>query len=130
MNFEKLLKVLLYLVGLHSFLVGIGLIVLPVSSMSQFGFEVMGGKFFSAQGGVFHLVMSLAYVWAAMNVQKYQILILFSIAAKFIATVFLFSYFFLMEYIWMVLLSGIGDFLMGILMLFLYAKANKSWQVE
>jgi len=98
--------------------------------MPHFGFENIAGKFFPTQGGVFHLVMSIAYVWAAMDVEKYQILILFSIAAKFIATVFLLSYFFFMENIWMILLSGIGDFLMGILILFLYVKAKKNWQVE
>jgi len=111
------LALILWLVALHSACVGVGLLVLPGAAFEQFGYSPLSERFFAAQGGVFHLIMSAIYALAGARVDRYEILILVSIGAKCAATVFLFAYFFFFSAIWMVLLSGIGDALMGVLIL-------------
>jgi len=121
-NNLKLLRIFLSLVALHTFCVGVGLIVIPLEYYDLFGFEGYQGLFFKVQAGVFHLVMCGAYIPAAIDPAGNRILIRFSIFAKFTATVFLFSYAFLFEMIWMVLVSGIADFLMGLILVWFYRK--------
>lgn len=118
-NNSNLLQALLFLIALHSFIAGLLLIVLSPEQLSFFGFEVQE-KFFSTQGGVFHIVMSVAYVMGAMKPRESEQIITFAIIAKFIATFFLISYFLFKNSIWIVLLSGIGDFLMGVILLIVF----------
>ena len=126
MKTRTLLTVLLYLISLHSFCVGLALIILPLSTLEFFGYEGYAGNFFKAQGGVFHIVMSIIYLVAARDVDKNRILIYLTLTAKFIATVFLLGYYMIFEQIWMVLVSGIGDFLMGICVLMLWRAYRKN----
>ena len=84
-----------------------------------FGFRLVE-KFFAVQGGVFHIVVSLAYIMAAMDLQNAKKLIILSCTAKFMATIFLISWFIFGSHIFMVIFSGIADFLMGIAILSLY----------
>ncbi|MCD4664596.1 MAG: hypothetical protein K8R68_04930 [Bacteroidales bacterium] len=123
-NAAILLRFFLWLIAIHSFLVGMLLIILPANSLAFFGFEIIE-KFFSTQGGVFHIVMSIAYVIAAINLSKSDLLIYFSIAAKFTATFFLFSYFIFKNQIWMVFFSGLGDFIMAVILLALFVNYKK-----
>ena len=123
---RKVLSAVLWLIALHSFFAGLGIIFLPLSVFKYLGFNISAVDFFRYQGGVFHIVMSIAYVWAAVDVEKNSNLILFSITAKFIATVFLFFYYALIAGIWIVLFSGITDFLMGIVLLTLLMKTKNS----
>lgn len=119
------LKLFLWLIAIHSFLVGVLLIVLPADMLAFFGFGIIE-KFFSTQGGVFHIVMSVAYILAATNLGKSDLIIYFSISAKFIATAFLFSYFVFKNQIWTVLFSGLGDCIMAILLLVLFINFKKN----
>jgi hypothetical protein len=121
----KILSVLLWLVALHSLIVGIGLIILPSSVFELLGFELTFDRFFSTQGGVFHIAMSVGYAIAAHNKIKFRQIILFSIIVKFIATVFLITYFLFITSQWLVILSGISDFLMGASILYLYRTLVK-----
>lgn len=121
----SLLQILLWLIALHSFIAGILLIIMNPEQLSFFGFKVHE-KFFSTQGGVFHIVMSVAYFMGAIAPRKSYQIITFAIIAKFIATVFLLGYFFLKNPIWIVLLSGIVDFLMGIVLLNVYLRYKKT----
>lgn len=125
------LRILLWIIAFHSFIAGILLILLSPEQLSYFGFDI-SEKFFSTQGGVFHIVMSVAYVMAAESIGKSNHLITFAIIAKFIATIFLLGYFFFKNHIWMVLISGIGDFLMGfiLLLVFLLYKKHQHAQKE
>lgn len=125
-NSTKLLSIFLWLVALHSFAVGVGLIVLPLSLLKFFGYGVCAERFFPSQGGVFHIAMAVGYAMAAYNLKRYECLIIFSIVVKFMATVFLFTYFILVSSIWLVLLSGISDFLMGLIILILYRFAKSA----
>ena len=122
---RTLLSILLYLIALHSFCVGLALIILPLSVLEHFGYVGYAGGFFKAQGGIFHIVMSIVYFIAARDIDKYRILIYLTLTAKFIATVFLLGYYLIFEQIWMVLVSGIGDFFMGLCVLLLWKVYQK-----
>jgi hypothetical protein len=106
--------------------VGLALIILPLSILENFGYEGYTGDFFKVQGGIFHVVMSIIYFIAARDIDKFRILIYLTLTAKFIATVFLFGYYFIFEQIWMVLISGIADFLMGLCVLLLWRMHQKN----
>jgi len=123
---DKILSVFLWLVAVHSFLVGIGLIVLPSSAFEFLGFNPTFERFFSTQGGVFHIAMSVGYAMAGYDKIKYKQLIVFSIIVKIIATVFLISYFLIISSQWLILMSGISDFLMGAIILYLYLVLNRN----
>ena len=113
----KLLKIFLILVTLHSFCVGLGLILIPLDYFELFGFYEYSGNFFKIQAGVFHIVMCGAYALAANDPVGNRIMIRFSIFAKMIATVFLISYAVFIDMAWMVLASGVFDFVMGLLLI-------------
>ena len=117
--YKKLLQWILWLIALHSIGFGISLIVLPISVIELFGFQ-LEEKFFAVQGGVFHIVVSLAYIMAALDPDRAEKLIILSCTAKFMATLFLLAYFFFVSHIFMVIFSGIADFLMGIAILIIY----------
>lgn len=121
----KILSVLLWLVALHSFLVGIGLIMLPASFFEFLGFKSTFDRFFSTQGGVFHIAMSVGYALAGYDKVKYKQLIVFSFIVKFIATLFLFTYFIIISSQFLIISSGITDLLMGVSILYLYRTLVK-----
>lgn len=122
---RKCLIIILWLVSIHSFFVGLGLIFMPASLMPFFGFEVSVENFFPVQGGVFHLVMATAYALAAIGMDRFGGLILITIVAKFMATVFLLIYYFAVDKVWTVLLSAVGDILMGMVILLVYLYYSK-----
>ncbi len=127
-NPRKRLSLLLILIAIHSFCVGVGLIIRPAELMQLFGFGICYERFFPTQGGVFHVVMAVGYLMAAYNVDQYHCLVIFSIIVKIMATVFLFTYFIAVEQIWLVLASGFSDGVMGIAIyvaLLLYLKSQK-----
>ena len=119
------IKIFLWLIALHSFFVGIGLILFPPSYLEFFGFINYQYSFFQAQGGVFHLVMSVAYLMAIKFVYKSPGLILFSITAKFMATVFLLTYYLFFENSWMIIISAFGDASMALILYVLYNRFRK-----
>lgn len=124
-KWEILLKWVLWLVAMHSIGFGISLIVLPVSVIEFFGFQ-LAEKFFAVQGGVFHIVVSLAYLMAALDLSRASKLIILSCTAKFMATIFLLSYYIFEKHIFMIVFSGIADFFMGLAILVLYLTYLKT----
>ena len=127
MKSDKILSLFLWLVAIHSFLVGIGLIFLPSSAFEFLGFNPTFDRFFSTQGGVFHIAMAVCYAMAAVDLIKYKQLIIFSIIVKFIATVFLLSYYLIINSQSLIILSAVSDFLMGIVLLYFFLLLNKDF---
>lgn len=123
-DYKKYLAYFLYLTGIHSIAVGIGLIFLPPSFLELFGFIDYKESFFQAQGGVFHIAMSVAYIMAGRDVLKSIKLIQFIIVVKFLAFIFLIIYYFFVMSAWLILASGIGDGLMGLIVLILYQRSE------
>jgi hypothetical protein len=112
---QQRLSMILWLVAAHSFCVGVGLIFLPDVLLSSFGFSPGGERFFRAQAGIFHFVMVVVYVTAAMRFVSSPDSAYLAIAAKFIAMVFLISYYLFVVPLWLVLLSGVVDGAFGAL---------------
>ncbi|MBI9037088.1 MAG: hypothetical protein JEY97_03070 [Bacteroidales bacterium] len=120
----RYLTVFLWLISIHSICVGIALITFPAHLISEFGIEICN-KFFPTQSGVLHIIMGVIYYLAIKNLGKNDLLIVFSIFVKFIATIFLAAYYIFMDQALVILLSWIGDFLMGILLLLLFRAYKK-----
>ena len=125
-DYPRLLGIFLILVAIHSIVVGICLIASPVSFIEYLGFP-MKEKFYAVQGGVFHLVVSVAYLMAARDIKHEKSLVVFSFCAKFIAVIFLFIYYFAVNPIPLVLISGIGDLIMGAVIYWLF---RLTWRNE
>ena len=121
----RFLILFLWLVALHSFIVGLFLILFPPGLLNRFGFAVTE-KFFPTQAGVFHLVMAAIYVFAIRRIKVCVDLVQLSILIKFLAAIFLFSYYFFISGIGMVILSGAGDLLMGVVLLILFTRSGLS----
>jgi len=112
---DKLLRIVLWMVALHSFSMGLTLIAQPTFLMKMAGFGQTCDRFFPTQGGIFHMLMAVAYLMGAVNIEKYYYIIIFSIIVKATATFFLMLYCFAVDFKWIILLSGIGDFIMGLM---------------
>ena len=123
---KKRLSTFLWLVAIHSFFVGLGLIIQIPSVMKYMGFSTCEEHFFPAQGGVFHIVMAVGYALAANNLDRNKCLVIFSIFVKSAATVFLLTYYFVFEQIWSVFVSAIGDGIMMIVILLLWISYSKT----
>lgn len=110
---DKFLSMVLWLVTIHSIAIGLALITQPAFLLEWSGFRSDNEPFFPAQGGVFHLLMAVAYSLGARDSKKYYFLIVFSVIVKTAATLFLFVYCFFIEFKWAILIFGIADGVMG-----------------
>ncbi|MEN8211441.1 MAG: hypothetical protein ABFR31_06960 [Thermodesulfobacteriota bacterium] len=119
------LPFLLTLVSIHSFLVGVGLILFPGELMEFIGFQLVHEKFFQAQAGIFHIILSIGYILPVINYNNFKDLVIFSIIVKIIAALFLFIYFLFFDSIVCVLLSGLGDCTMAVLLFYVYHNRQK-----
>jgi len=111
---EKRLSSFLWLVAAHSFVVGILLVIHPAPLIKLMGFRDIHEPFFPCQGGVFHVIMSIAYIYGAIDTRKNKNMIIYAVIVKMAAAGFLFSYYYFMERLMIILLSGLVDFLMGV----------------
>ncbi|HNS73647.1 MAG TPA: hypothetical protein PKI81_09595 [bacterium] len=125
LDYDRALIIFLWLIAIHSFLVGLGLIFMPYSLLEQLGYASCSERFFRAQGGVFHIVMAIGYAMAAVRARQFECLIIFSIVVKFAATIFLFAYASLVKNLAVILLSGVIDFLMGVVLYYLFRTAKR-----
>ena len=124
-NASKRFTLLFWLIALHSFLVGWLLILHPARLIHMFGFHPIDNDFFPVQGGVFHVLMSLFYLAVARRWEGYRSLVNLSIIIKASALFFLLSYYFFMERILIVLISGLVDGIMAGVMLAAYHSCQQ-----
>lgn len=110
---KRLLKLFLRAVAVHSFFVGMVLVIQPAAVIRMLGFEEINNTFFPCQGGVFHMVMAIAYIYGAIDIHKNKNMIIYAVIVKISASVFLFSYYFFIERLWIIFLSAMIDFLMS-----------------
>lgn len=120
----------MWLVAIHSFSTGLGLIFLPGPLFEKLGYSMISERFFAVQGGVFHIVMCVGYLMAAVGKDRFPGVVYLAVTAKLTATVFLLTYSFAVEWVPVVFLSGIFDFLMGVLIWFLYKQYKNSKSAE
>lgn len=119
---KNLLKIILWLVAVHSALVGIALIISPSEIFEFLGYQKCTERFFPTQGGVFHIIMAVGYSFAANRSDHSNDLIIFSIIVKLLATLFLITYFILVASNFIILFSAFGDLIMGILIWWSFLK--------
>ena len=132
-NCRKPFQWILGLVAAHSIGFGVALIVLPADIIGIFGFT-LSEKFFAVQGGLFHLIISYAYIASALDPEGSEKMVTLSVFAKFAATIFLVAYYFFEKPIIIVLLSGMLDFFMGLAILMAYlafrGKIMRRWNLD
>lgn len=121
-------KLFFLLIAIHSFLIASGLIFFPDKFLSFFSFTIPEVKFFTTQSGIFHYIMSFGYTIIAFWPERNHGLIILSILTKFMATVFLFSYYFFIEKGWAILMCGVIDCMIGLIILWLYFDLY--WDLE
>lgn len=123
--FTLALKWVLWLIAVHSICYGICLIVFPPEVFDYFGFSLTQ-TFFADQGGVFHLIISSVYIFAAWDLPESSKLIGITCFVKFSAFIFLMAWYIFGMHSWIILISGILDLLMGIAVLILFIGYRKS----
>ena len=122
---KKNLAIFLCLIAIHSFIVGLGLIISPNEFFESLGYKTVTERFFPTQGGVFHVIMSICYLMAADKLEKSFDLLVFSIIVKLAATLFLIIYYAFVLSELIILLSAIGDGIMGLILWWLFSSYNE-----
>jgi hypothetical protein len=110
------LALVLGAVALHSAAVGLCLMFAPAIP-AWFGLGECPGRFYRMQGGMFHVVMAVAYALGAARPDRFRGLVPFAIVVKFMAAGFLLTYYLVVDSPPVILLSGLGDGAMGALIL-------------
>ncbi len=100
----------IWLVALHSAIVGLMLLGAPAWSVRFAGWPAASPLFFPQQAGVFHFVVVLGYIQEFHATRGVRLLV----ATKTIAFVFLISTWLAGEAAWSVPFSGIADGAMGL----------------
>jgi hypothetical protein len=119
---EKFLPIFLWLIAIHSFFVGLGLILSPAEFFEFLGYNNLTERFFPTQGGVFHILMSVGYLLAVLKIKESYDLVIFSIIVKSTASLFLIIYFLAALPKMIILLSGVGDGVMAIILWWSFSK--------
>lgn len=110
MDWTRVERWLVVLIALHSYAVGIVLLVLPRWAMAFAGWGRAEPLFFVRQGGAFHLVVATAYLVEHFRHREITLLLI----AKSLATVFLvLEWRFGADPAWAVPFSAAGDAAMG-----------------
>jgi hypothetical protein len=109
-NGNRLLGPFVWLVALHSYAVGLGLLLAPDLAVTIGGFPEQKTLFFMHQGGVFHIVVATGYLLEYRRARTVALMIF----AKSVATVFLgLSWLLMPGAPWLVGFSALTDGAMG-----------------
>ena len=101
--------VLVLLVALHTFAIGVALLVLPEWSLRIGGWQTIPPLFFPRQAGIFHLVLGFGYLWELHRYRSIALLLF----AKSLAFVFLLVAALVWSAPWFVPFAGFADGLMA-----------------
>jgi hypothetical protein len=101
---------LVVLIALHTYGIGMGLLVVPEWALRFGGWDTIPPLFFPRQAGVFHLVVGTGYLVEYVRWHSVSLLL----TAKACAFVFLMGATFLTAVPWFVTFAGIVDGLMGL----------------
>jgi hypothetical protein len=101
---------LVVLIALHTYGIGVGLLVVPELALRFGGWEMIPPLFFPRQAGVFHLVLGTGYLAEYFRLRSVSLLLM----AKACAFVFLLGATFVAAVPWFVTFAGIADGLMGL----------------
>lgn len=113
---------LVLLIALHTYAVGVALLVLPEWSLRFGGWETIPPLFFPRQAGVFHLVLGTGYLVEYLRLRSISLLLI----AKACGAVFLLAATLLATVPWFVTFAGVADGLMGIAVLVMRRWASRT----
>ena len=129
LNVSVLLRVTLFLVGLHSVILGGTIYIFPVL-FHQFFFSINPDNFFFIkQSGVFLFLAGLFYLIPVMDIKRYKLIIVLVVFSKVTAVAFLLKNAHLTPSAPMIYLAAFGDGLMATalsLLTLLWYKNNKN----
>ena len=109
-DLERTERALVILIAVHSFVVGLFLVVLTEWGARLGGFGAVSPLFFARQAGAFHFVAATAYLVEYFRYRGVLLLVL----TKSVAVVFLLMTSALDTVPWVVPLSGVADGIMGL----------------
>ena len=110
----------LIIIAIHSFVAGSILILLPDDLMRRFGLGDASVSFYSVQSGVMLYILAIGYLLFGLKYAHDRGLILLALVTKFIGATFLFICYFVINEAWILLVSSIVDFIMGLAILWHY----------
>ena len=113
---------LFLLICLHTLIVGLILLFVPLWALSFGGWEAINQVFFARQAGIFHVVLVCAYLIEYYRYDGVSILV----TAKTIAVVFLFAMAVVEPVTWAVLVSAVGDGAMAVVMWWVHRRVTQS----
>lgn len=115
-------KLLVYLIALHSTMVGAMFLLVPEWTMRFAGWHGIDPLFFAYQAGIFHMVLASAYLIEWQQYRGVSILI----TAKVIAFVFLITATLIDPIPWAVWTSGILDGGMAVVVWWVHRQVSAS----
>ena len=115
-------RLLIFLVSLHSAIIGVVFIFAPNWLMQFGGWEGIDPIFFGRQAGAFHLVLAGAYLIEYFRYRGVTILV----SAKTFAMFFLLICTVVDSLPWAVPVSGVGDALMALVVLVVHKTVQKN----
>ena len=113
---------LVVLIALHTYGIGLALLVLPEWSLRFGGWETIPPLFFPRQAGVFHLVLGTGYLAEYFRLRSVSLLL----TAKVCGSVFLVAATLLATVPWFVTFAGVVDGLMGLTVLGAHAAVSRA----
>lgn len=111
---------LVYLIALHTAIVGVMLLACPEWSVSFAGWEGVSPYFFPRQAGIFHFVVVIGYLGEWRRHRSVDLMV----GTKAIAFAFLLGCWLAGESAWSVPFSGIADGLMGLVVALVHRGAR------
>jgi len=103
-----LLRIVILLVGIHSLMLGIAMLVSPRGFSWFVGFPASDTIFFPSQAGAFLIALGICYLLALRD----RALVWTILVSKSVAVVFLFAHYLFFDAPPSVLAAGIGDLVM------------------
>lgn len=113
---------LVVLIALHTYAIGVTLLVLPEWSLRFGGWETTPPPFFPRQAGVFHLVLGTGYLFEYLRLRSVSLLLV----AKACAFVFLIGATLVATVPWFVTFAGVVDGLMGLTVLAVHMVVGRA----
>jgi hypothetical protein len=113
---------LVLLIALHTYGIGVALLVLPEWALRFGGWQTIPPLFFPRQAGVFHLVLGTGYLFEYLRLRSVSLLL----TAKACGAVFLVAATLLASVPWFVAFAGVVDGLMGLAVLALHRQTNRT----
>lgn len=117
---------LVYLISLHSLIVGGMLLIVPAWAVTFGGWPGASPLFFPRQAGIFHFVVVLAYLGDWHSSRSVRMIV----ATKTIAFAFLMGAWLDGEAAWSVPFSGLADGAMGLVAALVHRAAGRSRRSE